>query len=318
MARWLTLLLLLGCGDDSMAPDSGAIDAGSDVGTSDVGVDDSSMPDAPMVDAPLPDVPVDAPPACSISASSETRMISFGGAEREYVLHVGDGAGASNALVFDLHGFTETPDRQNGRSDMRAKADTEGFILVQPRGQGASWNAGACCGSASGDDVGLLRAIADEIADETCVDRSRIYVTGLSNGGFLAYRAACEASDFFAAIAPVAGVLGIPEEDCNPTRQIPVMHFHGTSDLIVPYNGNLFLSYPSVEDTITFWRTVNDCGESTITYDEGNTECETWSCTGGEVALCTATGFGHDWPDGGSQIVATDAMWEFFQRHRLP
>ena len=164
MARWLTLLLLLGCGDDSMAPDAGAIDAGSDVGTSDVGVEDSSMPDAPMVDAPSPDVSVDAPPACTVAASSETRMISFGGAEREYVLHVGDGAGASNALVFDLHGFTETPDRQNGRSGMRAKADAEGFILVQPRGQGASWNAGACCGSASGDDVGLLRAIGSAAA----------------------------------------------------------------------------------------------------------------------------------------------------------
>ena len=118
MARWLVLLLLLGCGDDSATPD-----AGTDAGMTDVGTDapmiDAPMTDAPMVDAPPPDVPVDAPPACTISASSETRMISFGGADREYVLHVGTTAGASNALVFDLHGFTDTPDRQNGRSDGR-------------------------------------------------------------------------------------------------------------------------------------------------------------------------------------------------------
>lgn len=317
MTRWLALVFVLACGDDSMMVDAGTDGGTPDAAIADAGVDAST--DAPVpIDAPV-DTAVDAP-SCSTAAVGETRMLSYEGAEREYRLHVPESAGGSNALVFDLHGFTESVDRQDGRSGMRDKADAEGFVLVQPRGQGASWNGGACCGSASQDDVGLLRAIADAIADEACIDRSRIYVTGMSNGGFLAHRAACEAADFFAAIAPVAGVLGIDEGDCSPSRPIPVMHFHGTSDLIVPYGGNVFLSYPSVDDTVAFWRGANACADaSTITYDEGNTECETWSCAAGtEVTLCTSSGFGHDWPDGGSNIDATDAMWSFFERHTLP
>ncbi len=318
--RWLVLFALVtACGDDATPimdaslPDSG-MDASMDSDTFDVGQGDAGE-DAPAVDAT---VPMDVPAACTTTAVSETRDITYSGADREYVLHIPATATASNALVFDLHGFTESPNRQNGRSNMRAKADEEGFVLVQPQGQSASWNGGACCGSASQDDVGFLRAIAAEIATTACIDPGRIYVTGMSNGGFLAHRAACEASDFFAAIAPVAGVLGIDEDACNPTTPIPVMHFHGRSDLIVPYNGNVFLSYPSVDDTISFWRGANSCdAESTRTYDEGNTECDTWSCAGGtEVTVCSTSGFGHDWPEGGSDINATDAMWEFFQRHR--
>ena len=321
---WIAVVLFA-CGDDSGIVDSAMVDAGVVDATVDGTVDAST--DAPVEDASTDigtlDARDDAPdvaPGCTPTAATETRTLDYDGAEREYVLHVPASATPSNALVFDLHGFTETPDRQDGRSDMRAKADLEGFVLVQPRGQGSSWNGGACCGAASQDDVGLLRAIADAIAVETCIDRARVYVAGMSNGGFLAYRAACEAADFVAAIAPVAGVLGIDESACTPSRPVPVMHFHGTSDFIVPYDGNAFLSYPSVDDTIAFWRSTNSCGDaSSITYDEGNTECETWACAADtEVTLCTSTGFGHDWPDGGSNIDATDAMWSFFERHRLP
>jgi polyhydroxybutyrate depolymerase len=70
----------------------------------------------------------------------------------------------------------------------------------------------------------------------------------MSNGGFLSYRLACEAADSFAAIAPVAGVLGIPEMDCTPSRPVTVMHFHGTADGLVPYNGGF--GSPSVAEAI--------------------------------------------------------------------
>ena len=98
------------------------------------------------------------------------------------------------------------------------------------------------------------------------------------------------------------------------------MQVHGTRDFIVPYTGNLFLSYPAVDDTVAFWRAANLCtAESRIAYDEGNTQCEIWdSCAdAAEVTLCTINGGGHDWPDGGSSINATDAIWDFFQRHQL-
>ncbi|MEM9072922.1 MAG: prolyl oligopeptidase family serine peptidase [Myxococcota bacterium] len=317
------LAVLVGCGDDSgVVTDAGpGTDAAVNVDSA-VATDSGTPPDSGGTDSALPDVGVDVPPGCTpaFAAGTNTQSIAFGGSDREYVLHVPATLSAGAALVIDLHGFTESPNRQDGRSGMRAKADAEGFLLVQPRGEGNSWNAGACCGRANDNDVEFMRAIVNEVADAGCVDRSRVYATGMSNGGFLAHRIACEGSDFVAAIAPVAGVLGIDESACSPGRPVPVMHFHGTSDLIVPFNGNVFLSYPSVEDTIAFWRTTNGCGGDSSSMSVGSTECETWaSCSAAsEVVLCTTSGFGHDWPDGGGNINATDAMWDFFQRHRLP
>ncbi|NIS35332.1 MAG: polyhydroxybutyrate depolymerase, partial [Actinobacteria bacterium] len=111
--------------------------------------------------------------------------IDFDGLTRTYHLMIptAHDAGSPLALVFDIHGFIETADQQNGRSDMRALGEAEGFIVVQPEGYRRSWNGGACCGTAASeglDDVGLIRAIAEDVAGRACVDRARIYATGLS------------------------------------------------------------------------------------------------------------------------------------------
>jgi predicted esterase len=77
-------------------------------------------------------------------------------------------------------------------------AEEEGFIAVVPQGYRLSWSAGECCGTAARlglDDVGLVRAIVDYVEHMVCIDRSRIFATGYSNGGYLSYRLACEASD---------------------------------------------------------------------------------------------------------------------------
>lgn len=258
-----------------------------------------------------------------VGSSHSDQTLTVGGTEYRYELHIPENFVSGAALVIDLHGYTESPDRQDRRSEMRAKSDEEGFILVQPDGPGNSWNGGACCGSGASrdrDDVAFIRALIDVVAEYVCIDRRRVYATGMSNGGFLAHRLGCEAADVIAAIAPVAGVMGIPQNSCQPSRAVPVMHFHGTADLIVPYNGNGLLRYPSVSTTMSVWRDRNSCtGSATTTYDDGNTECETWaSCrSGSEVTLCTIRGGGHSWPDGGRSINATNAMWTFFQRHSL-
>src|SRR5262249_57738455 len=111
-------------------------------------------------------------------------------------------------------------------------------------------NAGAGCGEGGMnmvDDVGFVGAILDKLQADVCVDTGRIYATGMSNGGFLSHRLACELSNRIAAVAPVAGVLGVPT--CTPARPISVMHFHGTSDQLVPYNGNPQMGFLSVPDT---------------------------------------------------------------------
>jgi len=326
----VALVALAGCGgsdgeplpDGAMPSDGGTADGNvaADGGPGDGGPGDAGRSDAG--------------PACAfvgLSVGDTDVDLDYDGRTRTYHVHVPTGYDASEPLpvVLNFHGFSSDALQQMVLTRMNDKADAEGFLAVHPEGFGLarSWNGGACCGEAADmgfDDVGLVRAIVADLATRVCLDRSRVYATGMSNGGFLSHRLACEAADLVAAIAPVAGVLGIPPEDCAPSRPIPVMHFHGTADPLVPWAGSSLSGFPSVPDTIAGWVARDGCtGSSETTFSMGDSTCETWStCDAGtEVTLCTVTGGGHWWPGGvasGAAIVATDHMWEFFTRYRLP
>jgi polyhydroxybutyrate depolymerase len=238
----------------------------------------------------------------------------------------------ATAVVLNFHGLGGSPTQEEGLTLMDAESDSAGFVLVYPQGTGSilSWNAGACCAPASQnnvDDVGFVGTLLDTLEAKLCVDTHRVFATGMSNGGFLSHRLGCELSDRIAAIAPVAGVMGIPT--CTPSRAVPVMEFHGTSDPIVPYNGDSAIGYTSVPDTISGWVQRDACqGSPTTTYSNGDATCVTYGqCAGGaEVTLCTISGGGHTWPGGtpfpllgntSTDISATDAMWAFFQKHGM-
>jgi polyhydroxybutyrate depolymerase len=196
-----------------------------------------------------------------------------------------------------------------------------------------SWNAGVCCGEAMEtkvDDVALASAIIDELESKLCVDAKRVFATGMSNGGFLSHRLACELSNRIAAIAPVAGVMGVPT--CTPSRAVSVMQFHGTYDALVPYDGidSADRKFPSVAATADAWAQRNGCTDTArTTFASGDAKCTTRDkCTAGtEVTVCAITGGGHTWPGAfpfammghtSQSIRATDAMWEFFQKHPMP
>jgi polyhydroxybutyrate depolymerase len=235
-------------------------------------------------------------------------------------------------VVLNFHGFTSDEKQQQLLSGMNTKSDVAGFIAVHPRGTGVplSWNAGACCGQASMegvDDVRFVREMLDRLETELCVDGKRVYATGMSNGGFLSHRLACELSDRIAAVAPVAGVLGVSR--CTPPRAVPVMQFHGTLDPLVPYNGEPVKGFPSVATTIDGWAARNACSPEVIeSYRKVDTHCATHNKCPGDatVTLCTVDGGGHTWPGGlpvpslghtTSYLSATDAMWEFFASHPM-
>ncbi len=246
-------------------------------------------------------------------------------------------------LVFCIHGLGQTPVLFCINSaKMPEKSDRAGFILVMPNGFQNSWNAGTCCGGASTaqlDDVALIRAIFGEVATHLNVDLDRVYATGLSNGGYLSYRLACEAADLFTAVAPGAGAIGIntigggtnPLSDftvCEPSRPISVLDVHGTADALVPYT----LQAPSM----SLMQQANGCSPSTVPASQpasgGDTTCITHEgCPSGiELTACTVQGGGHCWfgtEDCGTgagafglmivgadsnTLVSTDAVWDFF------
>jgi polyhydroxybutyrate depolymerase len=223
------------------------------------------------------------------------------------------------------------------------KADKEGFIVLYPNGTGPkfrrhnllTWNAGDCCGKASQqdvDDVGFIRSLLAKLSTSLSIDQKRIFVTGISNGGSMAYRLACEMSDRIAAIAAIAANLAVAK--CEPSDPVSVSVFHGTADDHVPYQGgfgekavNKKYKKP-VSEAVTYWIHHNGTGITPKIEEHGNIQKETYANgrRGTEVILYTIKGGGHSWPGGKPghwkgateptrEISATDIMWEFFMRH---
>ncbi|MGZ6144254.1 MAG: alpha/beta hydrolase family esterase, partial [Myxococcales bacterium] len=204
------------------------------------------------------------------------RTLSSGGRTRRFRLVVPESARKGPApLVLNIHGLVETAELQQFYTAMDARAAERGMVVVYPQGVGNSWNAGSCCGRAMDegvDDVRYLRELVRELESELCLDRARIYATGMSNGAILSYRLACDASDLIAAIAPVAGVEAAPK--CAPQRPVPILAFNGTSDLLVRDDGGWFDLEPATATTAK-WRQRNRCAAQAATvYRQGDAICE--------------------------------------------
>ena len=331
------LVFMAACGSETAAPTSeptGGPPAGSTEtapGSNEPG--SSGAPGAPGTPGTTTPTSCSGKPALS---GDLKWTINSGGKDRTVYVRVPSKYDATKPtpVVLNFHGYTSNAKEQAAYTGMERKADEAGFIAVHAEGIGTqkSWNAGACCGDAMEtkvDDVALVSAIIDELEAKLCVDAKRVFATGMSNGGFLSHRLACELSNRIAAIAPVAGVMGIPT--CTPTRPVSVMHFHGTSDYLVPYDGvdEQDRKFPSVPATTDAWAKRDGCTDAPrTTFESGDVKCTTQDkCTSGaEVTLCTVDGGGHTWPGaipvGFSKttqaIRATDAMWEFFQKHPMP
>jgi len=235
---------------------------------------------------------------------------------RQYIVHVPPHEpGERLPLVFNMHGFAMQFDQQPQISRMDEAADERGYVVVYPSGTTSfsAFNAGDCCtfNDKNLDDVGYIVGLIDEVGASLCIDRDRVYASGFSNGGFMAYRLACEAPEHFAAIGSVSGVLGIPPETCNPDHALPAIHLHGTADLIVPYDGgspagfSLFFpgapppQFRSVAETVAFYRMLSGCEPNVqVVLDEADTRCLRYAMCdpGSEITLCTIEGGGHSWP----------------------
>ncbi len=318
--------------DRTSQVDGGApeLDGGAPTGD-DEGERDAGTPDAPSACA------VDlAIAGCAPDGQGDLRCtLEHDGRARTYLLHAPPAREGARSLVFAFHGLRTTASLQRWISNMNAAADAHGYAVVYPEGVGTSaldqsFNAGLCCGAAQAegvDDVGFTLAILDALRAPLCVDASAVYATGLSNGGHMAYRLACERADVFAAVAPVAGLVTVAS--CAPSRPVSILHFHGTDDAIVGYGGGIDGVTGAVA-TVERWAERDGCASaSEVTYEHGEATCAAYpGCQGGaDVELCTIDGGGHTWPGGEelavlghttSDLDATERISLFFAAHRLP
>ena len=222
-------------------------------------------------------------------------------------------------MVLVLHAAASNAGAAEQYYGWDALADQYGFVVVYPDGLQNTWNAHQCCGYAlehNIDDVSFLTGLATQIGAQYAVDQKRLYVTGVSNGGMMAYTLACE-TDLFAAIGPVAATrLG----DCNHPAPTSVIHIHGLADPIIRFDGlpgiaPLSIQGRPVMDLFAEWQKTDRCLPPAWTA-AAPTMIGIAHCPDGRaVELIGIANFGHSWPVAADGIDATPAIWEFFRSH---
>jgi polyhydroxybutyrate depolymerase len=282
-----------------------------------------------------------------LGPGEHTRNVLMGEQKRTYLVHVPKKYDPKKPtpVVLALHGAAMDGSMMVWFSGLNKKSDEAGFIVVYPSGTGVgpfrTWNAGGFQGKMAegkADDVAFIGKLLDDLATVVTVDEKRVYACGMSNGGMMCYRLAAEMSDRIAAVAPVAGTIAI--EESKPKRPVPVIHFHGSKDTIVPLEmtkgkAPSFMKFKGVEDSIQTWVKLNGCEEKgkTETLSKGSDDMKVTRTTygngkhGSEVVLVVIEEGGHTWPGqqppvgfigkSAKNISANDLMWEFFQKHKL-
>src|SRR5262249_19948339 len=142
-----------------------------------------------------------------------------------------------------------------------------------------------------------VRSLLDAVERERCVDRRRVFATGMSNGGFFTNLLGCVLADRLAAIAPVAGA--IPLGRCTAARPVPVLLIQGSADTVV--------SPAMVRAARDWWTGVDGCGAA-----EERDGCARYRGCTADVLYCEGPQ-GHVWPSD-----ATERIWRFFQAHPRP
>jgi polyhydroxybutyrate depolymerase len=282
-----------------------------------------------------------------LGPGDHTRKLTVDGRERTYLVHVPKKYDRKSPapVILALHGAAMDGSMMVWFSGLNKKSDEAGFIVVYPSGSGVgpfrTWNAGGFSGKKAegkADDVAFIGKLLDDLAAVVKVDEKRVYACGMSNGGMMCYRLAAELSHRIAAIAPVAGTIAI--EESKPKRPVPVIHFHGSKDNIVPFEmtkgkNPSFVKLKGVEESVQIWVKLNGCDEKpkaeTISKDgdEMKVTRKTYSSgkDGAEVVLVVIEEGGHTWPGqqppvgfigkSAKNVSANDLMWEFFQKHKL-
>lgn len=268
---------------------------------------------------------------------------------RKVLIHLPTGYDAAKPtpLVLALHGGGGHAEymADDEKYGLQKKADAAGFVVAFPNGYSklpsakfATWNAGGCCGDARDrkvDDVAFARAVVAAIQGRYSIDASRVFATGMSNGGMMSHRLACEAADVFRAVASVAGTDATAS--CAPSRPIAVLHIHARDDDHVLFNGGAgsgtfrdeskVMNFTSVPETISRWVQRDHCATPPQrTLDKAGAYCEAYSgCAGGtQVQLCVTETGGHSWPGAASvrrgkeaasqALDANDVIWRFFEQ----
>ncbi len=287
-------------------------------------------------------------PAMAQDASE--RSLTVGREQRTYLLSQPEGAVGPQPVVIALHGAGESSEGFRGYLGLEETAAKMRFTTVYPQGIGRVWNDGRPAAMrlkavlTPGDDVAFLLALTRDLVAEGIADPNRIYLMGISNGGFMVERMACEHAELYAAYSVIMATAPANyREQCRPSRPVPIMFIHGTADAVIAWDGfwtpmGATLSAP---DSAELFAALDGCGEATVQqlpdldrFDGTTVSVRRWSrCEGvGEVALYRIERGGHQSPARvkttaelatpflglrNRDIDAGAESWAFFSRYSL-
>lgn len=288
--------------------------------------------------------------------------LTSGGRQRTYSVYAPDNIAHNAPVVIVLHGGGVgllSSIRQ--QAQMEPVADTNKFYVVYPQGTGVvngvwTWNAGKCCGWAVNnhiDDVLFFKDLIKHLNGKHSINRCKVYGTGISNGAMMCYRLALE-TNIFAAIAPIAGGMGMPLDSPFPKQKTPICHFHGGADPKYPYTGGPpenpigdAVDFTSIPDTIEYWVNANNSNTSATTQNITDAVVTTYSARSSATSTLSKLKWsifsiapnsvvtklyylpngGHTWPGGVditsalgtgnliSTVKASEIMWSFFKNY---
>lgn len=339
----LLLVALTACGSGERSAASGSSDS---AGTAQAAPAGSGRPSS-TVDTDTPTVgPGPAVPSrgCAAGPTSavqlERRTVPVAELSRWYLLTVPEASDPQVPfpLVLDFHGLTEGADVHAQLTGMGAYGASHGFVAVIPQGTGdlARWAAGP--GGSAGEpniDVDFVNAMLDQVEDSICIDTSRVYATGMSNGAMLTSMLGCRLAGRLAAVAPISGATTF--DSCEPVATVPMMTIHGTADPILLFNGGVGdlvkalsgsiggdgsapssgpsttapaptttvavdLDGPGYPANVAAWAQRNGCGPTPSDEPVSATVTHrTYDCpAGADVEMYVVAGGGHAWP--GSEL----------------
>jgi polyhydroxybutyrate depolymerase len=275
----------------------------------------------------------------------EGEKIDVDGTTRKFVTYIPSVSNATDKLpvIISLHGRLGTGKGMMSFADFRSIAEREKIIIVCPDGIDKSWNDGrATPAEKKGvNDLKFIDQLISYILNTYHADAKRVYVTGMSNGGFMTSRLACELNNRIAAVA-VVGASMAKNMDYKPSKPMPVMYIQGTKDPLVPFDGGPIKSGAGEAyghaDVLKLWATTDHCdGKPVITniaddaHDGTSIIREEYSNSKSTMKVIgyTVTNGGHTWP-GGSQYLpkfligpvshnlnACNVIWDFFKGYRL-
>lgn len=275
-----------------------------------------------------------------------SEQVTIDGIRRTYIVKLPQNYyqnDSTRAMIIGMHGTGGSADQFERAYGFDQKADLEGFVAVYPDGvqkEGGllkirTWNAGTCCDFAMETDVNdvkFISTIIDNISGRFHINLKKVYVSGMSNGGMMAYRVALELPHKVAAAGIVSATMVAPK-DSSRQGIVPILHIHGAPDTKVPFNGGVGLgkyNFPPVMEGINYWITRNHCAVDPVVEQHQGYEKKSWKNSSGTTLVqCYFTeDGGHAWPSSSAQgrmgdtpsevINATNLIWDFCKRFSLP